>query len=118
MSKIMIVDDDHTTVSLLQTLLELDGFEIMVVPRGTEVVNAAEKRMPDIILMDYHLADTDGVTVLKDLRAHQTLAQIPVIITSGMDVSDEVMQAGANDFLVKPFEPGDLPRLFNQYLDE
>ncbi|QPC84910.1 response regulator [Phototrophicus methaneseepsis] len=118
MSKIMIVDDDHTTVSLLQTLLELDGYDVIVVAKGTEVVNTAEQRTPDAILMDYHLADTDGVTVLKALRAHPTIAHTPVIITSGMDVSDEVMAAGADAFLVKPFEPGELPELFRQYIGE
>lgn len=113
MAKVMIVDDDLTTVSLLETLLELDGFEVKSVNRGADVIVNAEVFQPDIFLMDYHLADTEGVEILKQIRAHATLSSTPVVIASGMDVEDEVMDAGANAFLVKPFEPADLPILFN-----
>ncbi|MCA9883210.1 MAG: response regulator, partial [Anaerolineae bacterium] len=116
MSKVMIVDDDRTTVMLLQTLLELDGFDVTIVPNGSAVIATVEHSLPDVILMDYHLTDMYGVEVLRDLRAHPAFGQIPVIITSGMDVSDEAMDAGANEFLVKPFEPGDLPALFNKHI--
>jgi len=113
----MIVDDDQTTVSLLETLLELDGFEVMTVGRGADVIGKAETFQPDVVLMDYHLADTEGVVVLRDIRSHSTLNSTPVVIASGMNVEDEVMAAGANKFLVKPFEPGDLPIIFNSLIN-
>jgi DNA-binding response OmpR family regulator len=112
----MIVDDDLTTVKLLQTLLELDGFEVVVCTRGGDVVGMVGKMAPEVILMDYHLADTEGVHVLRELRSGE-YAELPVIMTSGMDVRDEVMSAGANDFLVKPFEPDELPGLFRKYIN-
>jgi DNA-binding response OmpR family regulator len=118
--KIMIVDDDHTTVKLLQTLLELDGFEVSVAPRGGDVIPLAQKVNPDVFLMDYHLSDMDGVEVLRDLRAGvagEIFVNKPIVMTSGLDVEDEVMEAGANAFLVKPFEPDDLPILFNKLVN-
>lgn len=115
LAKIMIVDDDRTTVKLLQTLLELDGFDIVVASRGADVMGIAINAKPDVFLLDYHLVDMDGVDVLRDLRAHETFAQTPVVVTSGLDVEEEVMAAGANAFLVKPFEPDDLPRLFREF---
>jgi CheY-like chemotaxis protein len=114
--KVMIVDDDRNTVKLLQTLLELDGFEVVVSPRGADVVPVAEQTSPDIFLMDYHLADMDGVDAVRQLRAHERFANAPIIMTSGLDVSDEAMEAGATTFLIKPFEPGDLSPLFNKLL--
>jgi DNA-binding response OmpR family regulator len=117
-SKIMIVDDDRTTVKLLQTLLELDGFEIAISPRGGDVLTLAEKFKPDLFFMDYHLADIDGVEVLRDLRASAEYKNAPIVMTSGLDVEDEVMAAGANAFLVKPFEPDELPGLFNRLIAE
>lgn len=114
MSKVMIVDDDRTTVSLLQTLLELDGFEVVIVSMGKDVIPTAEADPPDIILMDYHLTDTEGVRVLRKIRQHESLSNMPVVMASGMDVTDEVMAAGANEFLVKPFEPSALPEIFNR----
>ncbi len=116
LAKVMIVDDDRTMTSLMQTLLELDGHDVVVVNRGNDVISRAEQTRPDIIIMDYHLADTHGVDVLRDIRAHSTLSTTPVIIASGMDVSIEVMAAGANEFLTKPFEPDDLPILFKRLI--
>jgi DNA-binding response OmpR family regulator len=110
----MIVDDDRTMTSLMQTLLELDGYDVVVVGRAKEVIAKAEQTRPDVIVMDYHLADGHGVDVVKDIRAHTTLSQTPIIIASGMDVSDEVLAAGANEFLTKPFEPDDLPIIFKR----
>lgn len=112
----MIVDDDRTTVRLLQTLLELDGFRVSAVPRGADVLPSLQQERPDIILMDYHLADTDGVEVLRALRALPEFADLPVVMTSGLDVRDEALAAGANTFLVKPFEPDELPHLFNSLI--
>jgi DNA-binding response OmpR family regulator len=117
--KVMIVDDDRTTVKLLQTLLELDGFEIFVAPRGGDVIPLAEKVHPDIFLMDYHLSDMDGIEVLRDLRqgaANGQFIKTPIVVASGLDVGDEVLEAGANAFLVKPFEPDELPDLFNRLI--
>lgn len=116
LAKVMIVDDDRTTVKLLQTLLELDGFDVVVANRGGDVIQIAEQAHPDIFLMDYHLNDMHGVDVLRHLRVHPTFSHTPVIMTSGLDVSEEVMAAGASAFLVKPFEPEDLPILFGRLL--
>jgi len=102
--------------SLLQTLLELDGFDVSIASRGGDVLNAAANANPDIILMDYHLSDMEGVDVLRNIRAGGPFASIPIVIASGMNVEDEVMAAGANAFLVKPFEPDDLPKLFNSLI--
>ncbi len=112
----MIVDDDRNTVKLLQTLLELDGFDVAIAPRGADVIPVAEEALPDIFLMDYHLADMDGVDIIRELRVHETFANTPIVMTSGLDVEDEAREAGATTFLIKPFEPGDLPGLFNSLI--
>ena len=117
MAKVMIVDDDQTTLSLLETLLELDGFEVATVSRGGDVISRAEQFLPDIILMDYHLTDTQGVVILREIRKHDTLQNLPVIIASGMNVEDEVLEAGANQFLGKPFFPEDLAQIFSKFIN-
>ena len=78
MPKVMIVDDDRNTVKLLQTLLELDGFVVVVAGRGADVIPAAEIAKPDLFLMDYHLADMDGVDVVRELRKHEIFAKTPI----------------------------------------
>jgi two-component system, sensor histidine kinase and response regulator len=118
LTKVMVVDDDATTVALLEMLLELDGYEVIVVRRGVDVIPEAEAKNPDIILMDFHLADMEGVAIIKDIRVHETLNAIPIIMASGMDVSEEALAAGANKFIIKPFEPSELPKLFNSLISD
>jgi DNA-binding response OmpR family regulator len=116
MAKIMIVDDDRTTVDLLKTLLELDGFEVFAVPDGEMAFQRAQELQPDIFLVDYHLSDFEGTEFVKQLRADSTFASTPVIMTSGLNREDEANACGANSFLIKPFDPGDLVDLIGQLL--
>ncbi len=117
MPKVMIVDDDRTTVSLLKTLLEIDGFDVALVARGAMVLEKAHQESPDIFLLDYHLADMEGTTVIKNLRADPKFAKTPIVVASGLNVEDEAKRAGANMFLIKPFEPGNLAGLLNKLLE-
>lgn len=116
MTKVMLVDDDQTMVSLMTTLLELDGYEVIAARTGTEVIAKVEAERPQLMMIDYHLTDMEGVDVVRQLRAHPEFANIPILMASGLDVREEVMAAGADDFIVKPFDPGDLPTLFNKLL--
>ena len=116
MPKVMIVDDDRNTVKLLQTLLELDGFVVVVAGRGADVLPVAEQAKPDLFLMDYHLADMDGVDVVRELRKTETFAKTPIVMASGLDVEVEAKDAGVDHFMIKPFEPSDLATLFNKLL--
>lgn len=116
LTKIMIVDDDTVTVSLLETLLELDGFTVLIARRGADVIPKMTEDKPDVMMIDYHLTDTEGVEVIKDVRAHADFKDIPIVMASGMDMSHEAMEAGANEFLIKPFEPSELPVLFNRLI--
>lgn len=114
----MIVDDDTVTVSLLETLLELDGFTVLIARRGADVLPKMAEDKPDIMMIDYHLTDTEGVEVIKDVRAHEDFKDIPIVMASGMDMSSEAIEAGANEFLIKPFEPSELPDLFNRLISK
>jgi two-component system chemotaxis response regulator CheY len=116
-AKILIVDDDPTTIKLLQMFLELDGFDVTTAPRGADVLPTAHASPPDLILMDYHLSDMDGVTVLRQLRALPAFERTPIVMASGMDVEEEAIGAGATSFLIKPFDPTELGRLFKKLID-
>lgn len=112
----MIVDDDRITVGLLQTLLELDGFEVVLAPSGATALESAAIDKPDAFLVDCHLADYDGTDFVRELRQNPEFAHAPVIMTSGLDREEEAIAAGANEFLIKPFEPSELVALLNQML--
>ena len=114
--KILIVDDDRTTVKLLQTLLEMDGFDVLMAPRGQTALEIAYESSPDIVLVDFHLADMDGIEVVTRLRSDSAFDSMPIVMASGLDMENEALNAGADVFLVKPFEPNSLADLFYKLL--
>jgi len=106
--RILVVDDDQVMVSLLQTLLQLDGFEVVGAHPHEVVVEVARTCRPDLILMDVFLRGLDGLGILVQLKADPALAGTPVVMCSGMDLSEQCMQKGAQAFLMKPYAPDHL----------
>lgn len=118
MTKLMIVDDDHTMVSLLRTLLELDGFEVLSKTQPGDFVQGLKDDRPDLVIMDVFLTNVDGIDLLRQVRATTGFERLPIIMTSGMDVSDQCLEAGANGFMLKPYSPPDLIDLIRSNLQE
>ncbi len=116
MPKILIVDDERTTVKLLQTLLEMDGFEVLNAARGQEALEVAQKTPPDAFLVDYRLVDMTGLDLIAALRNQPAFAQTPIVMASGLDMEEQALAAGANLFLIKPFEPNKLADIFYDLL--
>jgi DNA-binding response OmpR family regulator len=114
-TKVLIVDDDHNMVKLLTTLLTLDGFEVISEARAARVLPTIYDEKPDIVLMDVHLHDADGLEILGRIRAEAGIASTPVIIASGRDVSEECKRAGANDFILKPYSPDQLTEALRKF---
>jgi CheY-like chemotaxis protein len=106
--KVLIIDDDTTMVSLLKTLLEMDGFAVASAKDWDDVIETIRVEQPDLILMDYFLPEVDGIELMKEIRAAPDLAETRVVMTSGMDVSEECANVGANEFLLKPYTPEQL----------
>jgi CheY-like chemotaxis protein len=115
-AKVMIVDDDRNMVKLLQTLLQLDGFAVTHEARPDQILNAIRRDQPDIVMMDKNLAGADGLEILKQIRADEGLKGLPVIIASGEDVGYRCKQAGANEFLLKPYAPDQLTETIRKFL--
>ncbi len=109
--KILIVDDDRTMTNLLKTLLELDDFEVKTVTRGGDAISQANAFQPDAFIVDFHLHDMEGVELVQQLRTLPAFANSLIIIASGMDKEAESLAAGANRFLLKPYDPDALSNL-------
>ncbi len=115
-SKILIVDDDRATSTLLRTLFEIEGFVGVVCPKPEDVLNTARRERPDVVLMDVHLAEVDSIHILKAIRADAELQTVPVIMTSGLDVREKCEANGASAFMQKPFKPSELVALVKQQM--
>ncbi|OGO67689.1 MAG: hypothetical protein A2Z37_16395 [Chloroflexi bacterium RBG_19FT_COMBO_62_14] len=114
MAKVMIIDDDRTTVTLLETLLQMDGFEVVSEARKDKILPGIRSAAPDLVLMDVFLAHSDGMGVLADLRSEPDLADLRVVMTSGMDLEEQCLAAGANAFLLKPYSPDQLAKVIQE----
>jgi two-component system KDP operon response regulator KdpE len=116
-SKVLIVDDDHTTVSLLRTLLELDGFDVRSAANSRVALETANEFRPDAFLIDFHLSDCDGTDFIRQVRKEAAFARTPIIMASGSERKIEALEAGADDFLTKPFDPTLLVDTLNSLLE-
>lgn len=117
MAKVLIVEDDQTSIKLLRILLEeVYGYSLQFARTGTDALTLAAATPPDLFLVDYRLVDTDGISLIRKLRAMQQFSKTPIIMASGMDVEDQAIAAGASRFLIKPYEPNALPTLFKELI--
>ncbi len=114
MAKVMLAEDDLTMVNLLTTLLKMDGFEVVSLDADDDVPAAVRRDGPDVLLLDVHLSNQDGLQIMDSIRQSDEIHDTRVIMISGMNVRDECMRHGADAFLLKPFMPDDLIRLLKQ----
>lgn len=108
MAKIVLAEDDQTMVRLLSTLLTMDGFEVRALDLDEDVAAAVEREQPDLLILDFLLADRSGLEVLDTIRRLDTVSGLRVIMISGLNVREECLKHGADEFLLKPFMPEDL----------
>ena len=111
MAKVLLAEDDPTMMSLLQTLLKMEGYEVKALGIDSDVPAAVENEKPDVLLMDVHLGKQSGMEILAKIRRDRNLSGVRIVMTSGLNVRDECLHFGANAFLLKPFMPDDLLRL-------
>ena len=108
MAKIMVAEDDQTMVTLLTTLLKMDGFDVIALDADEDVPAAVERDRPDLLLLDVHLSNQNGFEILDRLHRTKKGVGMQVVMISGLNVREECLRHGANDFLLKPFMPDDL----------
>jgi DNA-binding response OmpR family regulator len=114
MRKILLIDDDPQMVTLLTTLLEIEGFRVDS-SDGSGSVNAQiQESRPDLILLDVHLNEASGLDIVQTIRRDPDFATTTVVMSSGMDLAPECLEAGADYFLLKPYMPDDLLHIFRE----
>lgn len=109
--KVMLIEDDHTMMTLLTTLLRFEGYETAVIKNDDSldtIMNEIRQEMPDVILLDVHLRRVNGLDLLSVIRQDDGIRRIGVVISSGMDVSQRGSVLGADAFILKPYMPEDL----------
>ncbi len=114
--KILIVDDDPAMIELLQMLLAPTNAEIIATTYSVEAVNLVQNEAPELILLDLMMPEMDGKQTCQAIRA---ISDVPVVIISAMDTPGlvaEVLNAGADDYLIKPVSSSMLTARINKLM--
>ncbi len=105
--RVLVADDDTDIARFIELNLTLEGYEVQVVHDGASALQAALDDPPDLVLLDVMMPSMDGVEVLRRLRASAATAVTPVVLLTARSLSaDKVvgLTAGADDYIVKPFD--------------
>jgi CheY-like chemotaxis protein len=116
MLKVMLIEDDQTMVSLLTTLLDLEGF-LVKAPSDHQMKRLIESLIdehPQIALVDVNLRSGSGLDLVREIRQDPLIQDIRILMSSGLNLKQECLQAGADGFIMKPFMPDDLIDLIHQ----
>src|SRR5262249_14527170 len=115
---ILVIDDDPIVLTTLAELLIAHGHRVLNAANGRGGIGLARWEGPDLILVDSHRPEMDGLGVVGELKSDTTTRAIPVVaFTSGSAAeANRLVRAGCIGFVPKPFEPGTLPDLVAQFL--
>jgi len=101
----MVVDDDPMTCNLIETFLKLEEFQSVSVNYVDDdgIITILDREKPDIVLLDYHMGSKETVQYTEAIRANDIWNKLPIIMASAIDYRQTCLKAGANDFILKPF---------------
>ncbi|KAF0095413.1 MAG: response regulator receiver [Puniceicoccaceae bacterium 5H] len=109
-SRILLVDDSAVTRRTMQRVLEKAGFRITEATSGEEALNLSRQHKQDLVLLDVQMEGLDGYETCRQLKAIPTMREVPVIFLTNLSDAQDVMrgfEAGASDYISKPFHPGE-----------
>jgi DNA-binding response OmpR family regulator len=119
MSYVLVAEDDPHIQLMIQRKLELAGYKTRVTANGNEALKMALEDIPSILLLDIMLPGTNGLEVCKLVKEGLGASAPPIIIVSAKGDPGDVRageEAGANDYVIKPFSPGELLRRIENLL--
>ena len=106
--KVLVVEDDHSIANFVQTILEANGYQVLLAERCHQGVLMLASHVPDLVVLDLGLPDADGTDFIRIIRSE---SMVPIIVLSARtDEQDKVssLDLGANDYITKPFGTAEL----------
>lgn len=118
--KVLVIDDDPMTCNLVETILQMEKYETASAHSiGDEgIVPLLESEKPDIIILDFHLGAQETLQFVVEIRSDENWKKLPILMTSAIDRSKNSLEAGANEFLLKPFNWQEMTELINKMRDD
>ena len=119
-STVLVVDDDPVILKLLEVNFEMEGFNVLVARDGEEGIEVARRDQPDLVVSDIMMPKKSGLELVIALKGDPNTNEIPIILLSAKAQNADVrsgLEAGADDYVTKPFEPLDLVDRVNRLLE-
>jgi CheY-like chemotaxis protein len=117
--KIMIVEDQFFLAEMIRTRLEFLGYETVYAEHGARALELLQKEPVDLVIMDVMMPVMDGIEATKRIRADRALKDIPIIFLTARARSEDrqqAMDAGATDYIAKPFESSQLTAMIEKWI--
>ena len=108
--KLLIVDDDPMTCRLIKLQLEMEDCPCETLSDPERILEAIAQTSPDLVMLDFHLGTQGGLDLLQIIRNCEEYKRLPIILMSATDYERECRQAGADGFVLKPFNWRDITR--------
>ncbi len=109
--KVMVVEDESDIREILKNLLEEEGFQVVTLDNGMNLLEELNSNRPDLLLLDQILPGKTGVEAVREVRSSQTFGRLPIIMVTGLSGEEDKVHAldiGADDYVTKPFYPKEL----------
>lgn len=116
MAKIVLAEDDATMVRLLGTLLRMDGHEVTTVDGKGDVAAAVKELSPDALVLDTVFGRQSGLDLVGEIRRGEADRRLYILMMSGLSLRDDCLRCGADDFLMKPFNPDEMMGLLRAHV--
>ncbi len=117
MKRVFLAEDDSTMVNLLETLLKLEGFEVVTLDLAADdLLPVLRDDVPEVLVLDVNLPSQSGMEIVRAMRKEDAFKNTRVVMASGMSLGDECLSSGADDFLLKPYMPDDLINILRKYI--
>ncbi len=118
--KVLVIDDDATTCSLLETVLQMENYQTASANKieNGDIMAILNNEKPDMLILDFHLGAIETLEYVTVIRANANWQHLPILMASAIDRRQECLKAGANEFILKPFNWQEMTQIINKLRDD
>jgi two-component system cell cycle response regulator DivK len=117
--KILVVEDNELNLKLFHDLLVIKDFEVISIKDGSQVLEAALKHSPNLILMDIQLNGMSGLKIIKQIKDHPKIAEVPIVAVTAFAMKDDkekIMKSGCQAYMAKPVSIDQFYKVIGQFV--
>jgi len=116
--KVLVIDDDLMTCSLLETILQMENYQTVSANSIENILSLLDQEKPHILILDFHLGTKETLELVPIIRADADWRHLPILMTSAIDLRQDCLEAGANGFILKPFNWQEMTKIISKIRDD